>query len=71
MLETKDSAIKLFGKTIPILEVHVVDESIDDHHHDFSTNSSNESHNNKDAQEQEIEKVCIYMRILIFLFMNF
>lgn len=62
MLETKDSTIKLFGKTIPILEVHVgdvVDESIDDHHHDFSTNSSNESHNNKDEQDQEIEKVCI------------
>jgi len=61
MLETKDSAIKLFGKTIPILEVHVgvSDESIDDHHHDFSTNSSKESHDNKDAQEQEIEKVCI------------
>ncbi|CAJ2668992.1 unnamed protein product [Trifolium pratense] len=70
MLETKDSAIKLFGKTIPVPEIlvatpalssgDVVDESIEsihDENHDSSTNSSRESHNTRDdAHEQEIEK---------------
>ncbi|KAK2351915.1 cyclic dof factor [Trifolium repens] len=71
MLETKDSAIKLFGKTIPVPEIFVetpailssgdvVDESIesiDDENHDSSTNSSRESHNTRDdTHEQEIEK---------------
>jgi hypothetical protein len=76
MLETKDSAIKLFGKTIPVPEIFVktpailssgdvVDESIesiDDENHDSSTNSSRESHNARDdTHEQEIEKVYIYV----------
>ncbi|GAU14150.1 hypothetical protein TSUD_169760 [Trifolium subterraneum] len=70
MLEIKDSAIKLFGKTIPVPEIlvepsalssgDVVDESIesiDDENLDSSTNSSRESHNTRDdAHEQEIEK---------------
>lgn len=67
MLETKDSAIKLFGKTIPIKEIlvglsplssiDVVDHSIHHHNHDSSTNSSTESHNTIDEKEQEIHKV--------------
>ncbi|CAL5191199.1 unnamed protein product [Lathyrus oleraceus] len=66
MLETKDSAIKLFGKTIPVKEIlvglsplssaDVVDHIIHHHNHDSSTNSSTESHNTIDAKEQEIHK---------------
>lgn len=58
MLETKDSAIKLFGKTIPVKEIlvglsslssaHVV---VDDHNHDSSTNSSRESRNSIEKVE--------------------
>lgn len=60
MSETKDPAIKLFGKTIPVPDIlvgtpalssgDVVDESIDQNH-DSSINSS------KDEQEQEIVMV--------------
>ena len=62
MSETKDSTIKLFGKTIPVPETlvgvsqaDVVNESIDQNHFS-STNSSKESLNNRDEQEVEIEK---------------
>jgi hypothetical protein len=71
MLETKDSAIKLFGKTIPVPEIlletpavlssgDIIDESTHDENHDSSTNCSRESHNTRDdTHEQEIEKVYI------------
>ncbi|XP_061350653.1 cyclic dof factor 2-like [Gastrolobium bilobum] len=66
MSEAKDPAIKLFGKTIPVgsgdsagapasSSGDVVDDSVDQNH-SSSTNSSRESHTNRDAQEQEIDK---------------
>ncbi|CAI8591828.1 unnamed protein product [Vicia faba] len=61
MLETKDSAIKLFGKTIPVKEILVGLSPLSSAHvvvhhsiHDSSTNSSRDSHNTIDAKEQEI-----------------
>lgn len=72
MSETKNPVIKLFGKTIPVSEIlvgsgnstivsdsfsgDVVDESVDQNHAS-SSNSSRESHTNRDAQEQEINEV--------------
>lgn len=72
MPETKNPAIKLFGKTIPVSEIlvgsgnstivpdsfsgDVVDESVDQNHAS-SSNSSRESRTNRDAHEQEINKV--------------
>ncbi|KAK7340555.1 hypothetical protein VNO77_21261 [Canavalia gladiata] len=71
MSEAKDPAIKLFGKTIPVPEIpagsvdsagatasssgDVVDDSVDQNHAS-STNSSRESHTNRDAQDHDIEK---------------
>lgn len=67
MLEAKDPSITLFGKRIPVgsgdsagapasSSGDVVDECVDQNHAS-STNSSRESHTNRDAQEEEIEKV--------------
>lgn len=72
MLEAKDPAIKLFGKTIPVAENPaypgefpgpgdgcsgpVVDDAMD-HDHASSTNSSFEDNTNRDGGEREIDKV--------------
>lgn len=72
MSEAKDPAIKLFGKTIPLPEVTVcsgdtpgapssssahVLEDIKDQELASSSNSSPEADANRDAEEQELDKV--------------
>lgn len=72
----KDPAIKLFGMTIPVPEIHagappspsgdIVDDDDDDavdHNLPSPTNSSRESHTKKDEDEHETEKV---WKVLIF-----
>lgn len=67
MSEAKDPAIKLFGKTIPVPEIPAgsagapasysgdgVEESVEQSHAS-STNSSRESHTNKDAPERDFD----------------
>lgn len=61
MSETRDPAIKLFGKTIPLPEIAAGSGySAGDENHASSTDSSRESHTNRVVaqKQQETVKVC-------------
>lgn len=61
MSETRDPAIKLFGKTIPLPEIAAGSGySAGDENHASSTDSSRESHTNRVVaqEQQETVKVC-------------